>query len=66
MNVYQFTVQHGDLHYDRWRHVQVPFGSTTAGTDAMAKLDALEDTVVEQQHAAATPKQHTFEVVAEQ
>lgn len=32
----------------------------------MAKLDALEDTVVEQQHAAATPKQHTFEVVAEQ
>lgn len=66
MSVYQFTTQHGDLHYDRWRHVQVPFGSTTAGTDAMAKLDALEDTVVEQQHAAAIPKQHTFEVVAEQ
>jgi lysophospholipase L1-like esterase len=66
MSVYQFTTQHGDLHYDRWRHVQVLFGSTTAGTDAMAKLDALEDTVVEQQHAAAIPKQHTFEVVAEQ
>ncbi len=66
MSVYQFTVQHGDLHYDRWRHVQVPFGTTATGIDAMAKLDALEDTVVKQQHAAAVPKQHTFEVVMEQ
>ena len=66
MSVYQFTVQHGDLHYDRWRHVQVPFGTTATGIEAMAKLDALEDTVVKQQHAAAVPKQHTFEVVMEQ
>jgi lysophospholipase L1-like esterase len=66
MAVYQLTVQHGDLHYDRWRHVQVPFGNTPAGIDAMAKLDALEDAVVEQQRAASVPKQHTFEVVAEQ
>jgi lysophospholipase L1-like esterase len=66
MSVYQLTVQHGDIHYDRWRHIQVPFVSTTAGADAIAKLDALEDAVVEQQRAAAVPKQHTFEVIPEQ
>jgi hypothetical protein len=46
--------------YDRQPDVQVPFGGTATGTDAMTKLDALEHAVVEQQHAAAVPKQHTF------
>jgi hypothetical protein len=32
----------------------------------MTKLDSLEDAVVEQQHEAAIPKSHLFEVVAEQ
>jgi hypothetical protein len=65
MSVYQLTVQHGDVHYDRWRHVQVPFGSPPSGSAAMASLDTLEDAVVEQQRAAATPKQHVFEIVPE-
>ncbi len=66
MSVYQLTVQHGDIHYDRWRHVEVPFANTPAGAAAITSLDALEDVVVEQQHAAAIPKQHTFEVTLEQ
>ncbi|HZY63106.1 MAG TPA: SGNH/GDSL hydrolase family protein [Edaphobacter sp.] len=66
MRVYQLTTQHGDIHYDRWRHVQVPLGTTPAATAALTSLDALEDAVVEQQYAAATPTQHTFEVVPEQ
>lgn len=66
MSVYQLTVQHGDIHYARWRNVQVPFGSLPSGSAAMASLDSLEDAVVQQQRAAATPKQHTFEIVPEQ
>jgi hypothetical protein len=66
MNVYLLTQQHGDIHYDRWRHVQVLFGATPAGAAAITSLDALEDAVVEQQQAAAVPKQHLFEVVLEQ
>ena len=66
MTVYQFTQQHGDLHYDRWRHVLVPFASTPAGVNAMTSLQALEASVVEQQRAAAVPKPHEFEVVLEQ
>lgn len=66
MSVYQLTQQHGDIHYDRWRHVQVPFGTIPTGSAAITSLDALEDAVVQQQHAAAVPKQHLFEVVLEQ
>lgn len=66
MNVYLLTQQHGDIHYDRWRHVQVPFGTTPTAAAAMTSLDTLENTVVEQQQAAAAPKQHLFEVVLEQ
>jgi lysophospholipase L1-like esterase len=66
MTVYQLTRQHGDLHYDRWRHVIVPFGNMPAGASAMSSLEALEASVVEQQRAAAVPKPHQFEVVLEQ
>ena len=66
MSVYLLTQQHGDIHYDRWRHVQVPFGNTPTAGPAITSLDALEDAVVEQQQAAAVPKQHFFEVVREQ
>ena len=66
LSVYQLTQQHGDIHYDRWRHVQVPFGNIPTGAAAITSLDALEDAVVEQQRAAAVPKQHLFEVVLEQ
>ena len=65
MSVYLLTQQHGDIHYDRWRHVQVPFGSAPTAAGAITSLDELEKTVVEQQYAAAVPKQHLFEVVLE-
>ena len=62
MSVYQLTTQRGDLHYDRWRHIQVPFGDITEGTEAMTKLDAVGTHVEEQQRKAALPKAHFFEV----
>jgi lysophospholipase L1-like esterase len=66
MTVYQLTQQHGDLHYDRWRHVIVPFVNAPPGASAISSLAALEAWVVEQQRAAAVPKPHQFEVVLEQ
>jgi lysophospholipase L1-like esterase len=65
MSVYTLTQQHGDLHYARWRNVQVPFATLPAESSAQSSLDTLEAAVVEQQHAAAIPKQHAFEVVLE-
>lgn len=62
MSVYQLTTQRGDLHYDRWRHIQVPFGDVAEGQEAMTKLDAVGVHVEEQQRKAALPKAHVFEV----
>jgi lysophospholipase L1-like esterase len=62
MSVYQLTNQHGDLHYDRWRHVQVPFATVSTAPATTSAMDALEASLVEKQREAATPKPHSFEV----
>jgi lysophospholipase L1-like esterase len=62
MSVYQLTTQHGDLHYDRWRHVEVPFATLPTSPAAITSIDALEGSVVEKQQALAIPKSHDFEI----
>ncbi len=63
MSVYQLTTQHCDLHFDRWRHIEVPFAGLPATSSAVSAMDALEAGVVQKQYETAAPKSHTFEVV---
>jgi len=62
MSVYKLTTEHSDLHYDRWRHVEVPFATLPTAAAAMSSINELEASVVEKQRALAIPKPHKFEV----
>jgi lysophospholipase L1-like esterase len=66
---HDLTLQHNVVHFARWRLVEVNLQNVAvnpahlrAAADA---LDALEDDVVAQQRAAAQPKSHRYELVAE-
>lgn len=63
MSVYTLITQHGDLHYDRWRHVEVPFGTLSNASATISAIDALESQVVEKQQQTALPVAHHFELV---
>ena len=63
MSVYTLTNQHGDLHFDRWRHIEVPFGTMPDAASTITALDSFEAKIVEKQQQAATPVAHNFEVV---
>jgi len=65
--VHDLTLKHNDVHFARWRDVQVTlqdytFAGESAAVDA---LDKLEDQIVEQQRATAQPKPHHYELAAE-
>jgi lysophospholipase L1-like esterase len=64
-SVHALTVRHNDVHFVRWRDVQVPLqeATSTRMPKALAALDALEDDFVQQQHAAARPRPHRYELV---
>ena len=68
MKVYQLVVSQGDIHYDWWRHVEVPYADQglpqTAG--AIDSMRALEAAVEKKVHETAQPVPHRFEVVAVQ
>ena len=63
--VLDFTKKHTEIHNVRWRDIQVPLASDTlAGKDtALKALDQLETELVQQQHVAAQPVAHKFEIV---
>lgn len=61
--VYQLTTQHGDLHYGRWRQVEVPFGTLPDAPATIAAMDLLESRIVEKQQQLAVPVAHNFELV---
>ncbi len=65
--VHELTKKHTHVHNVRWREIQVPLASETlAGKDAALKaLDQLEADLVQQQHAAAQPVAHQFEIVSQ-
>jgi hypothetical protein len=64
--VHKLTLQHNEIHFVRWRQVQVK----ATNADAMALkaaldgLDTLELDLVKKQRAAAQPVEHTYELVA--
>ena len=65
MGVHDLTLKHNDIHFTRWRQVQIrlPEESTPAFQKALEALDALEADLVRQQHAAAQPKAHQYELL---
>lgn len=63
MTVYQMVGEHVDLHFDRWRHVQVPLAGKLPQTAAVVSaMDSLEDGLVEQERQTALPKEHAFTI----
>lgn len=63
------TAQHNDMHFNRWRTIQVPLLHDAtdkikkALPPLLAALDDKEAKVVAQQHTAAIPVSHSFEIV---
>jgi lysophospholipase L1-like esterase len=63
--VHALTLKHNNIHFARWRSVEVPlaqddFGKTAAAIEA---LDALEAEIVARQRARAQPVPHRYELV---
>jgi lysophospholipase L1-like esterase len=66
MSVYDLTTQHGDLHYDRWRQIEVPHGTMPDAAATMRSIDNFESKLVEKQQQAAMPVAHNFEIILNQ
>lgn len=62
--VHALTLKHNNLHFLRWRSVQVPYQSSKSPelAKALEGLDGLEAEVVADQRAAARPVAHRFEL----
>ena len=65
--VHDLTLRHNNIHFARWRSVQVPLQDLGLERTqaAMAALDSLEDEIVERQRAAAQPRPHQFVLAPE-
>ncbi len=69
--VHKLTLQHNNMHFVRWRQVQVPLANQKSArvqkavSTLMDALDEEEADVVRQQRAVAQPKPHRFELVEE-
>jgi lysophospholipase L1-like esterase len=65
--VHDLTVKHNDIHFARWRDVQISLQDyKLAGVKAAAdSLDRLEEQIVQQQRATAQPKVRHFELAPE-
>ena len=63
-NVHQWTLKHNNLHFTRWRTIQVPPISDNAThiENAMDALDAIEADMVKVQRSHAQPKPRAFEL----
>src|SRR5205085_12476816 len=64
MEVHKLTLRHNQLHFLRWRSVQVPLQNEKSPhmAKALAELDAMEAEVVKEQRLAAQPKPHRYEL----
>src|SRR6185369_4433144 len=66
--VHKLTLQHNNIHFQRWRQIQVPLADSKSPTvqkatrDLMAALDEEEATVVKEQRTAAQPRRHQFQL----
>jgi lysophospholipase L1-like esterase len=65
-DVHKLTVQHNNLHFARWRQLQVPFDSYSKLSDyekALKAVDALEEDLVKEQRKTAEPKSHKYQLI---
>jgi hypothetical protein len=61
IEVQKLTEQHNDVHFARWRTIQVPLENSPGVADeAMKALDKLDRALVRAQHNAAQPRIHHF------
>ena len=60
--VHELTLKHNNVHFARWRNVQVPLQGDPSPhqQSAIEALDKLEADLVTEQHAAAQPKPRHF------
>lgn len=71
LEVHKLTVQHNNVHFTRWRQIQVPLANNKspkvqkAVADLMNALDDDEAEVVKQQRAMAQPKERRYELASE-
>jgi lysophospholipase L1-like esterase len=65
--VHALTLKHNNIHFARWRQVQVPLADDRLARKqaALAAVDKLEDDVVAQQRAAAQPKPRRYELMSD-
>jgi lysophospholipase L1-like esterase len=63
--VHTLTTKHNDVHFTRWRVLQVPYEKQGYANlpKALDGLDALEGDIVAEQRAKAQPVPHRFELV---
>ena len=68
VEVHKKTIEHNNLHFARWRQVQVPMAqyksarAQKAVADLIAALDEDEGALVQQQRDLARPREHRFEL----
>lgn len=62
--VHDLTLAHNNLHFARWRYVQVPLEKDQLphSEAALDALDKLETEVIERQHALAQPKPRHYQL----
>jgi len=67
LDVHALTLKRNQIHYERWRHVQVPMQDLKSERlqAALDGLDALEADLIDQQRAAAQPKPRHYELSPE-
>jgi hypothetical protein len=61
-DVLALTYKHNNMHFARWRMVQVPLAKNDyrSTEQALHAMDALEDEIVDAQREAAQPKPHQY------
>ncbi len=61
------TIEHNNVHFGRWRDVQVPLQDEAMASKqvALEAMDKLESDLVTKQRATAQPKPHHFEIETE-
>ncbi len=67
LDVHALTLKHNQIHYTRWRQVQVPLQDQRSDRlqPALESLDALEADLIAQQRAAAQPRPRHYELSPE-
>lgn len=66
-NVHALTLQHTAIHNTRWRQLQIPLQNSESPEllNALKVLDELEAKLIRDQHAAAQPRMHRFQLSPE-